>query len=114
MFTIDKCMLLYLNNDSIVICDILTVDSQKNYCVKKPQVINYDQENDMIYLTDFFENLSISEILVISGQNVLSVGKPHEEIERIYRKRLTDGLEDDEDDELEDLIEDQKDTRTVH
>lgn len=70
--------------------------------IHKPQFVNYNEEEEMIYLTDVFEGLSISTEYYLSYSQILFSGLPDPQVITMYQTHIGEITEEEYEEEQQD------------
>jgi hypothetical protein len=70
--------------------------------IHKPQFVNYNEKEEMIYLTDVFEGLSISTEYYLSYSQILFSGLPDPQLITMYQTHIGEITEEEYEEEQQD------------
>ena len=70
--------------------------------IHKPQFVNFNHEEEMIYLTDVFEGLSISTEYYLSYSQILFSGLPDPQLITMYQTHIGEITEEEYEEEQQD------------
>ena len=70
--------------------------------IHKPQFVNYNEKEEMIYLTDVFEGLSISTEYYLSYSQILFSGLPDPQLITMYQTHIGEITEEEYEQEQQD------------
>ena len=107
--------LFNLVDNTTVMAKIMSVDTKgKGFVLSKPHFIHYDEDEDMIFFTDIFQGLSVSETFYLSSKQVMFSGSPDPLLIKMYRIHIGE-IEQDDEDTVQDNHETSKNTKdTIH
>ena len=104
MNTYNELYKVFNTNNGMIISKVIAT-STSGLLLHKPQFLNYNEEEEMIYLTDVFEGLSVSTEYFISYSQILFSGLPDPQLITMYQRHIGESSEDDEE---------QQDTKQIY
>ena len=77
-----------INTSNGIVIGKVIATSTSGILIHKPQFVNYNEEEEMIYLTDVFEGLSISTEYYLSYSQILFSGSPDPQLITMYQTHI--------------------------
>lgn len=88
-----------INTSNGIVIGKVIATSTSGVLIHKPQFINYNDEEEMIYLTDVFEGLSISTEYYLSYSQILFSGSPDPQLITMYQTHIGEITEEEYEEE---------------
>lgn len=102
-----------INTSNGIIIGKVIATSTSGVLIHKPQFVNYNEEEEMIYLTDVFEGLSISTEYYLSYSQILFSGSPDPQLITMYQTHIGEITEEEYEEEYEEEQQDNN-NKTYH
>lgn len=90
-----------INTNIGILIGKVIATSSTGLLIHKPQFVNFNEEEEMIYLTDVFEGLSISTEYYLSYSQILFSGTPDPQLITMYQTHIGEITEEEYEEEYE-------------
>lgn len=88
-----------INTSNGIVIGKVIATSTSGVLIHKPQFVNYNEEEEVIYLTDVFEGLSISTEYYLSYSQILFSGSPDPQLITMYQTHIGEITEEEYEEE---------------